>query len=84
MIPAEMLGQAVTGELYQLPDMRHAFEMLDIVEGVRGYESRISLFRRAILRVTTPDSKTYPAWVYLYDKEVQDLQRISSGVWRKR
>jgi gamma-glutamylcyclotransferase (GGCT)/AIG2-like uncharacterized protein YtfP len=84
MIPAEMPGQAVTGELYQLPDMRHAFEMLDIVEGVRGYESRISLFRRAILRVTTPDSKTYPAWVYLYDKEVQDLQRISSGVWRKR
>jgi len=41
MIPAEMPGQAVTGELYQLPDMRHAFEMLDIVEGVRGYESRI-------------------------------------------
>jgi gamma-glutamylcyclotransferase (GGCT)/AIG2-like uncharacterized protein YtfP len=58
--------------------------MLDIVEGVRGYESRISLFRRAILRVTTADDKNHPAWVYLYDKEVQDLQRISSGGWQKR
>jgi gamma-glutamylcyclotransferase (GGCT)/AIG2-like uncharacterized protein YtfP len=84
MVPAENPSQVVTGELYQLPDVRHTFEMLDIVEGVGGYESRTSLFRRAILRVSSADGNTYPAWVYLYDKEVRGLQHISSGKWQMR
>jgi gamma-glutamylcyclotransferase (GGCT)/AIG2-like uncharacterized protein YtfP len=82
MAPAEADDQIITGELYQIQDIRHAFEMLDIVEGVRGYESRISLFRRGIVLVTTADGVRYPAWVYLYDKEIRTLSRIKSGSWR--
>lgn len=85
MAPAEADNQVVTGELYQIQDVRHAFEMLDIVEGVqgvRGYESRSALFRRGIVLATTAEGARYPAWAYLYDKDVRTLPRILSGKWR--
>jgi gamma-glutamylcyclotransferase (GGCT)/AIG2-like uncharacterized protein YtfP len=84
MTPANQSNHVVTGELYELKDVRGAFEMLDIVEGVRGYESRIALFRRAIVHVTATDGSSCPAWVYLYDLNIQGLPHIVSGNWRNR
>lgn len=83
MVPAEAPGQIVTGESYQIPDLRQAFEMLDIVEDAQGNESRRSLFRRAILRVATEYGNEHSAWAYLYDRDIRNMRRILSGSWRE-
>ena len=84
MAPASRDGQIVTGEVYTLKDNRQAFEMLDIVEGFRGFGHPRSEFRRAVVRVRAADGREFAAWVYMYNRPTAKLDPIDSGSWRER
>lgn len=84
MVPA--LGPAdgtVSGELFRLKNPRAAFEILDIVEDFRGYGSRKSVYRRAVIRARTGDGRSTPAWIYMLDGTAEKFELIDSGDWRK-
>lgn len=81
MCPAE--GPRVTGELFHLKDPRASFEILDIVDEFKGYESAGSNFRRAVVRTKTQGGQSVLAWVYLLNGTADNMRLIKSGNWRE-
>ena len=73
-------GSEVHGQVFQLDDLRAAFEELDAYEDFQGYAARNSLYRRSIVSVATPKGSTL-AWTYVYLGDVSQLPVIESGRW---
>lgn len=76
-------GPKVAGELFTLKNPRSAFEILDIVEDFRGYGSKKSVYRRAVIRTVTRSGRSIPAWVYMLNGPADNMSPIQSGDWRK-
>lgn len=81
MVPAA--GSTVSGELFLLKNPRSVFEILDIVEDFRGYETQKSVYRRAVIRARTQSGLSIPTWIYALDGPAEKLSLIKSGDWRK-
>ena len=74
----------VRGELFRFSDIAVALEVLDEVEGYDPLDPAASEYVRDIRSVRLEEGPTQPAWVYLYNREVEDGQRIASGMWVSR
>ncbi len=73
----------VLGETCEPVPLQETLKELDEIEGFRGFGAEGSLFRRAIVTVTTTGGRKHPAWVYLYNGQ-SDAGPISCGNWRER
>ncbi len=70
----------VHGEVVELRDVPLALTHLDGVEGFEGFEAARALFRRALIRVKTPDGGDRLAWTYLW-AGTDRHPRIAGGDW---
>lgn len=59
---------AITGEIYSVS--RQNLVLLDKLEGYPAHYIRKTL-----------DTPYGPAWIYLYNKQKENLKKVSSGVW---
>lgn len=73
----------VLGEICEPVSLPETLEELDEIEGFRGFDAEGSLFRRAIVTVTTTGGSKHPGWVYLYNGQ-SDAGSIACGNWRER
>ena len=80
--PGMLTGVAGTvhGELVGLRDVPQAFTHLDGVEGFEGFEAARALFRRALIKVTTPEDVDQLARTYLW-AGTDRHPRIAGGDW---
>jgi gamma-glutamylcyclotransferase (GGCT)/AIG2-like uncharacterized protein YtfP len=75
-------GAAVTGELYFADDPDALLAELDAIETFRGFGVAGSLYRRALVRARTVDSRSILAWTYVYLGSRHETRVIDSGDWR--
>jgi gamma-glutamylcyclotransferase (GGCT)/AIG2-like uncharacterized protein YtfP len=83
MVVAEDDASQVLGELCELVSPAETLGCLDRVEGFVGYGKDGSLFRRAIVSVTTAGGLVHPAWVYLYNQPGSN-RVVPGGNWKER
>lgn len=67
----------VFGDLYQLDDTESVLNRLDEYEGCESGDD--GLFRRSLRSVRLEGGGEVEAWIYLYQGNVRDEQRIPSG-----
>jgi gamma-glutamylcyclotransferase (GGCT)/AIG2-like uncharacterized protein YtfP len=74
-------GDIVRGELYRLAPSGRLLRQLDTYEGYARRAPARSLFvRQRVLAHTV--GRSYPAWVYCYNRPLQRAARIASGDYR--
>lgn len=83
--PALILGNGgtVTGELYRIREGQ-AKSVLNSTDNFERFDARdreTSLYLRRLVRLEDP---AVDAWAYIYNKEIDEQTRISSGDWRNR
>ena len=69
----------VQAELYALTDPR-ALARIDAFEDIVPGNPAASLYRRECWRMLAPDVE---AWVYVYNRPVAGLRRVSGGDWMR-
>ncbi|GHT46357.1 hypothetical protein FACS189454_07370 [Planctomycetales bacterium] len=74
----------VIGDVIQVRNVAEAMRQLDCIEGFYGFGNPRSLFCRRIVPVELSNGKTTLAWVYVYNRSVENLNQIKSGDWVKR
>jgi len=74
----------VAGEIIRVRNVGEAVKRLDAIEGFMGYGSPYSLYCRRIVPVELANGKTELAWVYGYNRCVDNLKLIKSGDWTNR
>jgi gamma-glutamylcyclotransferase (GGCT)/AIG2-like uncharacterized protein YtfP len=75
-------GEYVKGELYEVKDTDLATSILDQFEEFFPRRPHQSLFVRITAPVTLEDGRTENAWVYVYNKPVDESRLIPSGDYR--
>lgn len=73
----------VKGELYRLTDPVKALALLDNYEDYVSLRRHDSLFVREPAQVTLEDGTLQTAWVYFYNRPVDDSHLIAEGVYRR-
>ena len=76
----------ITGELYRIRRKEEFFlvmDMLDEYEGIHVEPGEIPLFRRETVTVNI-DNMIAPAWIYWYNREVEEGRLIESGDYLKK
>lgn len=81
LVPAPRASQRVYGELYQVLAPGPLLPLLDKFEGFDASSPARSDYLRRKMPVTLENGKTAPAWVYLYNRPVNGLELIESGVF---
>ena len=76
MLDPAAVGDRVVGELYELGEIDETLERLDEYEGC---EAGRGGFRRCIRSVLLEGGRARNAWIYLYQGEVSERQRIATG-----
>lgn len=83
---AKLSGDAprshVKGELYRLEDPESAIRFLDDYEEYHPGNQQKSLFVRKQVPVALEDGRKCNAWVYLYNRPVDEGRLITSGDYR--
>lgn len=72
-------GMAVVAELYEVTDLS-VFQALDKFEKYNPTDIKDSLFVRRCIRLA---NSGLDAWVYFYNKDVDESKIVSSGDWHK-
>ena len=57
----------------------NVFKVLDAYEGIGRVPKASDLFKRESVHAMLDDGTTIETWVYLYNRSVNHLKRISSG-----
>jgi gamma-glutamylcyclotransferase (GGCT)/AIG2-like uncharacterized protein YtfP len=73
----------VYGTLFKIEAVDTVFDVLDAYEGVDKTNAYKSLFVRQLVKVHADDHQCYTAWIYIYNKAVDDLELIPSGDFLK-
>jgi gamma-glutamylcyclotransferase (GGCT)/AIG2-like uncharacterized protein YtfP len=73
----------VQGDFLRLERIGPALELLDRVEGFRGFGAAGSLFRRTLTEVGVGDGRVRRAWVYRLADASVDAPLIDTGDWRE-
>jgi gamma-glutamylcyclotransferase (GGCT)/AIG2-like uncharacterized protein YtfP len=60
-----------------------AVRRLDGIEGFYEFGGINSLYHRRIVPVKLNNGKTVLAWIYEYNRSVENLRQIKSGDWCK-
>jgi gamma-glutamylcyclotransferase (GGCT)/AIG2-like uncharacterized protein YtfP len=76
-------GEYVKGELYEVRDAELATSILDEFEEFSARRPRQSLFVRIVAPVTLEDGRKVNAWVYVYNKPIEESRLIPSGDYRQ-
>jgi gamma-glutamylcyclotransferase (GGCT)/AIG2-like uncharacterized protein YtfP len=86
--PGLVAGEGtVKGELYRLkfplsdPRSVQAFRALDKFERFSAHKVRESLYVRQVVRLKEPAG--LDVWVYIYNRQTQDLPLVPNGDWRE-
>ncbi|HEU4882105.1 MAG TPA: gamma-glutamylcyclotransferase family protein [Longimicrobium sp.] len=85
-VASDDAADRITGELYAI-DAAAAGRLLaslDAYEAIDEAHPALSLFRRTIVAAEREDGMRVPAWVYLYNRPVDSLPRVTSGDWLRR
>lgn len=69
----------IIGEVYEMPDARATWEVLDLYEGFIPGELEASLFARRKEKVTLMDGQQLECWMYVYNDWVLNGRLIESG-----
>jgi gamma-glutamylcyclotransferase (GGCT)/AIG2-like uncharacterized protein YtfP len=78
--PALLPGDdLVEGELFRVRD-KSAFRFLDTLEHYDPHQRDSSLYRRRCVRLADPE---VDAWVYYWNGQADELERIETGSWAK-
>lgn len=80
---SEGISEKVYGTLYKLDAINETLELLDDYEGFTELNIEESLFRREIITVFLENGNSIDAWVYLYNQNIENAQRILSGDFLK-
>lgn len=72
-------GRRISGELYKIIDAESVLPTLDEYEECTERFPKPHEFIREKRPVTLPDGKQVLAWVYLYNRNTAQLERIDSG-----
>jgi gamma-glutamylcyclotransferase (GGCT)/AIG2-like uncharacterized protein YtfP len=81
---SEPAATPVSGELFAAPDLGALLQDADGIELFRGFGVSGSLYRRAIVEVTTGDDGSVLAWTYLLAGDAGGARVIAGGDWRRR
>jgi gamma-glutamylcyclotransferase (GGCT)/AIG2-like uncharacterized protein YtfP len=84
--PSSLSSKKVYGDLVEITpgrinDVLHA---LDNYEEIDISTPENSLFKRDIVDVITNNGDKIKAWIYWYNKDIQGLNEIKDGIYRKR
>jgi gamma-glutamylcyclotransferase (GGCT)/AIG2-like uncharacterized protein YtfP len=77
----EKSASSVLGEVYRLTSKELLLAELDDYEDVFEDEEK-SLYLRKIIPVQMQDGSVLPCWVYLYNQDITDLEKIETGDFR--
>ncbi len=77
-------GEYVKGELYQVRDADLATRILDRYEEFFPGQPDKSLFVRTVATVRLEDGRREKAWVYFYNRSVDEARFIPSGDYRDK
>ena len=69
----------IVGEVYELPEPRAVFAVLDVYEGFIPGELEASLFARIKAPATLPDGSQLVVWLYAYNDWVLNGRLIENG-----
>jgi gamma-glutamylcyclotransferase (GGCT)/AIG2-like uncharacterized protein YtfP len=75
----ESATDRVQAELYRIKDPA-VLALLDVYEDYDPNKEASSLYLRRMVRLATPD---LDCWVYFYNREVFESQRLLTGSWVK-
>jgi gamma-glutamylcyclotransferase (GGCT)/AIG2-like uncharacterized protein YtfP len=75
-------GEMVRGELYLLVEPAATLTALDDYEECGPAGGQEGEYRRVVTRVMRPDGREVAAWIYLYNRPVEGLEKIASGDFR--
>ena len=79
-VPSSSKKDAVTGDLFRIDNGTDLIRRLDQYEGFDENNRKGSLYIREKRKVRLKKSdKTLLAWIYLFNKPVDDSQKIESG-----
>jgi len=78
-VSAERDGDRIHGELYELDDPDDVWPWLDEYEGYFPGDVADSLFVRRLTLVNPANGAPRHAWVYWYNRPVNDFERIASA-----
>ncbi|MBI4166544.1 MAG: gamma-glutamylcyclotransferase [Acidobacteria bacterium] len=82
-VTSENAASRVSGEVYRLANPARTLKLLDHVEGIAPGAPELSLYRRAMARVTLQNGTEVAAWIYWLNRAHGAKRRISSGDYTK-
>ena len=73
----------IVGEVHQYPDdkRKEILARLDSIEGYRGPDNANNLYNRKEVEVTTAEGKSVKAMMYVFNREVAQLEKVADGYW---
>jgi gamma-glutamylcyclotransferase (GGCT)/AIG2-like uncharacterized protein YtfP len=84
--PTNLPAKKVYGDLVEIhPDkIKDVLQTLDEYEEIDISNPQNSLFKRDVVSVVTNQGDKVQAWIYWYNQDVQGLNEIKDGIYRKR
>lgn len=82
-VASEAVADRVQGELYRLLDPHYLLAQLDQYEECSPEFPDPTEYVRRRKKVSFADGQCVAAWVYLYNRPVENLQLIESGEFRR-
>jgi gamma-glutamylcyclotransferase (GGCT)/AIG2-like uncharacterized protein YtfP len=84
--PSNLSSKKVYGDLVEITPhkINDVLRALDNYEEIDISNPEKSLFKRDVVDVTTNNGNKIKAWIYWYNKNVQELNEIKDGIYRKR
>ncbi|MGQ8364370.1 gamma-glutamylcyclotransferase family protein [Glaciecola sp. 1036] len=79
VIESDTEGDQVIGELYRIKNREVLFSFLDDYEECSEHHVKPHEYVRKLCRVLTSKSIVLTAWVYIYNRDVTQLELIPSG-----
>lgn len=74
--------QMVEGEFLRFERIADVIELLDQIEGFKGFSADGSLFRRTLANVDVGEGRIRQGWTYVFDRPSEGIGTITSGDWR--
>lgn len=79
LLCSALAADMVYGDLFRMREPDRLLAALDDYEEVGPDHEQPTLYRRELLPVTSGDGSIVQAWTYIYNRPVNEAQRIASG-----